>query len=353
MKILYLMFCDWNWVKQRPHYLAEELSHNNDVTVFYPFLWWSKTNSSNEFLKQIKYIKMFCIPKFRTNKMIKNFVNYINRLRIAYYVKKNQYDVIWVSHPDQFSLIKNLDNIVYDCMDNYSELEISDKRRQEVGYYEKEIINKSKYVFTSSNWLKNKIIREYGVHYDNVCLIRNAFNGVNMPVEPSSHNSVLKLCYFGTISEWFDWEIISESLKRFDKIEYHLYGPIASSKVLTDSCVFYHGIVNHDSLYEHVSPYDVLIMPFKVNQLIEAVDPVKLYEYINFNKNILTVYYDEINRFEDYVYFYRTVDEYCFAINQLLENNSIKYTYDSRNLLLNENTWRQRAECIQQVLKNI
>ena len=29
---------------------------------------------------------------------------------------------------------------------------------------------------------------------------------------------------------------------------------------------------------------------FKLNDIVEAVDPVKLYEYINFNKNIMPKY---------------------------------------------------------------
>ena len=48
------------------------------------------------------------------------------------------------------------------------------------------------------------------------------------------------------------------------------------------------------------------MMPFILNELIESVDPVKLYEYINFEKNIICIKYDEILRFKDFVYFYNT-----------------------------------------------
>ena len=41
-------------------------------------------------------------------------------------------------------------------------------------------------------------------------------------------------------------------------------------------------------------------MPFVINEIINAVDPVKIYEYINFNKDIIMCYYDEVRRFNKY-----------------------------------------------------
>ena len=37
MKILYLLHTDWNWIKQRSQFLAENLSYTNDMTVAYKF----------------------------------------------------------------------------------------------------------------------------------------------------------------------------------------------------------------------------------------------------------------------------------------------------------------------------
>ena len=40
-----------------------------------------------------------------------------------------------------------------------------------------------------------------------------------------------------------------------------------------------------------------MIMPFKLNELVKSVDPVKLYEYINYNKPIISIFYQEIKRY--------------------------------------------------------
>ena len=78
------------------------------------------------------------------------------------------------------------------------------------------------------------------------------------------------------------------------------------------------GTVEHNKLYSAVKDSTALIMPFKVNKIIESVDPVKLYEYINFNKNILTIKYNEINRFDKFVYFYSDYTEYKKQLEKLL-----------------------------------
>ena len=43
-------------------------------------------------------------------------------------------------------------------------------------------------------------------------------------------------------------------------------------------------------------------MPFKLNDIIRDVDPVKLYEYISMGKPVISVYYKEVNQFRDFVF---------------------------------------------------
>ncbi len=50
----------------------------------------------------------------------------------------------------------------------------------------------------------------------------------------------------------------------------------------------FYGPIDDDKLYKNVQNFDCLIMPFKLNKLIFSVDPVKLYEYINYNKPIVS-----------------------------------------------------------------
>jgi sulfatase maturation enzyme AslB (radical SAM superfamily) len=93
-------------------------------------------------------------------------------------------------------------------------------------------------------------------------------------------------------------------------------------------------------------------MPFKINDLILSVDPVKLYEYVNFNKNIITVHYEEIERFHEFVHFYNDTEEYLSVIKELKGNNTLKYSNEQRQKFLVENTWNKRVEQILNKLEN-
>jgi hypothetical protein len=93
-------------------------------------------------------------------------------------------------------------------------------------------------------------------------------------------------------------------------------------------------------------------MPFLVTPLIEAVDPVTLYEYINFGKPILSVYYDEIERFMPFVHFYRSHDEALNIVSQLAALKiGRKYSAVERKTFLDANTWAQRAAAAAALLK--
>jgi hypothetical protein len=110
--------------------------------------------------------------------------------------------------------------------------------------------------------------------------------------------------------------------------------------------------VEHDALYDSVSDADCLIMPFVVNEIIESVDPVKLYEYINFQKNILCVEYPEIKRFDSFVYFYSDYESYKQQITHLMRSNVRKYTEEERRAFLQSNNWASRVSVIETLLEN-
>jgi hypothetical protein len=50
---------------------------------------------------------------------------------------------------------------------------------------------------------------------------------------------------------------------------------------------------NHTRVKSIMAEADILFMPFQVTDLIQSVNPVKLYEYIYSNKASISVGYDE------------------------------------------------------------
>lgn len=86
---------------------------------------------------------------------------------------------------------------------------------------------------------------------------------------------------------------------------------------------------------------------------MEAVDPVKLYEYINFNKDILTISYKEIERFSKFTYSYDGYDEFKSQLKILMQSKEIKYNEKMREDFLNCNSWENRISRIEALIEKL
>jgi len=123
---------------------------------------------------------------------------------------------------------------------------------------------------------------------------------------------------------------------------------------LTDDRIKFHGVINHDDLYNYVKHLDCFIMPFKLNKLVKSVDPVKLYEYINYNKPIFSVYYDELDYFSQFVHFYSNTNELIDLLKQTIENGfTDKHEGSKRINFLKENSWDIRINQIKHLLDTL
>ena len=87
-------------------------------------------------------------------------------------------------------------------------------------------------------------------------------------------------------------------------------------------------------------------MPFKVNSLIEAVDPVKLYEYVSFLKPILAPRYKETERFSRFVNLYDDLNGLLEEVDELLNKNNRKYEKSDALKFIVDNTWDVRTDFI-------
>jgi hypothetical protein len=267
-------------------------------------------------------------------------------------------DFIWITSPELLPYVRSSNRkLIYDCMDDICEFHHNPVFRDVLENLEKSLLLRSSFVFASSKQLIN-VLNSRVKYLEKICLIRNAFGGDILPVQvssPLSQKTIYKIGYIGTISSWFDYDAINYCIKRVQNIEIHLIGPVegeAAKKSHERIC--FHGAIKHGDLFNYCKDFDCLILPFKINKLIRSVDPVKLYEYINFNKPIASIYYEEIDRFSPFVYFYNEKESLYKLITTLITQGfPKKYTDQERQDFLQENSWDtrvkeiiQRLECI-------
>lgn len=349
-KILYLMGIDWYWIKQRPQMIAIELDKEYSVTVVYLSEIFNRANLRQE-KDQPKRCKRVPALPFRDKSKVVSYVEKLLMRRAMGDIR--QYDIIWIGYPNLYKYISPgySGKIVYDCMDDHMALCRDSAIRKEIEKNERRLIKRSDVIFATSQVLKRKMEASGG--QGKTFLNRNGFQCECIyPPQIAEKKDRYKIGYIGTIAEWMDFDLIQESLKVNSRIEYHFVGPLSISDIPEHPDIFYEGTVEHSQLYEKVKDYDCLIMPFVVNDIVRAVDPVKLYEYISMGKCVISVWYEEIDRFAPYVYFYRNQKEFGELLSGLCENGfQVKYKSRQQKEFLERNSWKIRYREMRKIME--
>jgi teichuronic acid biosynthesis glycosyltransferase TuaH len=360
-KILYLTATNWWWAKQRPQFIAEGLSNFFDVTYVYPKIYRVSNIKKGKIPvnnKNLHLTKIFKLP-FERYRIIKRINDLLFNLQIRNRI--NGFDIIWIAHPIIYRQLKSVIPgkipLIYDCMDDLIEFPAI-KRNSELASQamksEKELIDNAAHVFFSCAYLKNRISDRYK-YVKSSSVVNNgiskerAYSNVPEPelvsiIEP--YRDFVKLTYTGTISEWFDFELITESLRKFNNIIYIMAGP-AEVRIPRDERIIYLGPLKHEKINGLLNISDALIMPFKDCELIRSVDPVKVYEYVSSGKPAIVLKYGETDKFKEYVYLYSEGEEYFELVRQISERHlKPKQNRDNCLAFASENNWEKRVEKI-------
>lgn len=350
-KLLYIMGIEWNWIFQRPQIFALELQKDYEVTVVCPKQLLQREQKEN--IPPEHLTELVQIPFQEKSRLIGFFADKLHRHVLR---DISAYDLIFVGYPlfGRYIPKDYKGTVIYDCMDNFEAL-YPDRRKKAIDYVltmEKQLLQRADIVLASSQKLKDKLLKN--CPDKKIELIRNGYSNIEVKQpQQAMQKDVYTLGYIGTISEWFDNDVVEESLKVNEKIRYDMVGPIAKHQVIDNPKVMYSGVVEHERLSEYVNRIDCLIMPFVISDIVLYVDPVKLYEYIAWGKCIVASWYPEIDRFEDYVYFYRDRQEYMQLMEGLTKKGfPPKYTQNKQKAFLKENTWDVRIKAVKEVIKS-
>lgn len=357
-RILYFMYIPWHWVKARPQYMAEALRDRGfPVTIVSPLMWRKEVPADEGVFAEPQIHYRFLPFRFKLR-----FIYRVNRLFLriwfALVVARVKHDVLWIPFPELVDYLPaRLDGLVaYDCMDDALAFDQLAAIRKRLSILENQVVNRADVVLVSSQSLGEKI-RERTHDVGKTILVRNAFGGVILPAsgvaEPRTGKEI-RVGYVGNLVT-LDRDAIWTTLDRLPDIVYDLIGPLeADMSAWRNPRVTFHGLVAHDELARTVKDDQCLIMPYVTNERVLSADSMKLYDYINLGKPIVSVWYPEIERFRLFVEFYKTPDELVVVLCELIARGfPRKYTEEQRLAFLAENSWAKRAEVVEDVLKGL
>lgn len=366
--ILYVMHISWGFIKQRPHFIAEELSHEYDVDVMhrYQHIHKSQLVTKQESVKgKMSFIKYDIIP-FDKIPILRWFnTEFINRSLIRSRITDiNKYDIVWFTSPYSYwffkDIIPNDVDVYYDCMDDMSEFpELSQRRKALMIKAEQSLLNRVSHVFFSSDYLKDRIIKKY--HYTGRYSVVN--NALELPSQNYRPSQYIKdklsfveqlsnpIIYIGVIASWFDFESVMSALDAIPSINVVLIGP-HSQEIPDHPRLHVIGTVPRESIFSFMQMAVALMMPFKITELVKSVNPVKLYEYIYSGKPVIASRYSETERFLPYISLYKDSKEFVSIINDIVLLKRPCLNKGDIEAFVNSNTWQSRGVRINAVLRS-
>lgn len=351
-RVCYFSLVTWKWIKQRPHFVALKIAekYKVDYTYLEVIKKYQKQNNKelsvadNNVDNNNLNIKPFYIyPGEKKFKLLQN-LRFLKMIFINYdkvvFTQPNQVEYLFLK-----VLKMNKTTIFYECMDNYIGWE---KIPYAFENNERNLIGYSKNIFVSSQSLKSMLVEKYSIDSNKVVLVRNGYdhNLFDNYKKQKTNLSKPNVVYIGTIDEWFDIDNIVDYAKKNKKIKFYLIGPInpKMKKInkLNISNIIVYGPIEHKQVPSFIDDSTVMIMPFKINEIIKYVDPVKIYEYLYFKKPIVSSYWKELDQFNDLMYYYKDKDEFEKVLDKAL-NSKFKETkrYDK---IMEESKWDNRLD---------
>jgi glycosyltransferase involved in cell wall biosynthesis len=165
--------------------------------------------------------------------------------------------------------------VAYDCLDVHEGFRAN--RPRVLAEAERDLISAADLVLATSEPLRLRLSAG-GLEcrlLPNACDY-DLFAGLPPP-SPSAQRLVVG--YAGAVDEWFDMELLDRLAQLQPRWRFEIAGGLGdSSAPIRRSNVVFHGELPHRDMPAFRSRLDVEIIPFRLSELTNATDPVKLYE---------------------------------------------------------------------------
>lgn len=232
--------------------------------------------------------------------------------------------------------------LLFDVMDNVPAF-TSGLSRRWLSHAEAMLAQESDLIVTASTALHDKFAPLRG----KLQLVRNGLTPPTDADAEAAHPGATGRTvfgYVGSISTWFDWDAVVELAARHPQDTVRLIGPCdRAPRHLPPNVELLPAIAQH-RVYAALREFSVGLIPFKVNDLTEFVDPVKYYEYRALGLPVLSTRFGEmrLRGADDRVLFFDDrVPASALAEMRAAASDPIEVMEFRRS-----NSWRQRFDAL-------
>lgn len=243
--------------------------------------------------------------------------------------------------------------IVYDIMDEWEAFYHAGQAPWFSKSAEESLVLQADYVCVVSSALQDK----FSSFRSDISVIGNGYApevlGLERKAIADSHqNSEHVVGYFGHLTDaWFDWRLIFHLAKHRTDVRFEIIGYGEPDWVRRESAAFPNirllGKISPQDLHYYTAGWTVGLIPFIEGDLADAVDPIKIYEYLYFG---LPTIVTGISHLKDYPMTYFAERKNILPIlDHVLHCKHIPEQLDS---FLQQTTWSARFDTLVRELNN-
>ena len=243
--------------------------------------------------------------------------------------------------------------VVYDCMDEWEHFPGIKAPLLEM---EKNLVESCDLLVVTAQklydkWLpyqRRKVLARNGADYDfyqDRCKPNDLLEGVNHPI----------VGYYGAIADWFDVDLLVEVAQSRPQYTFVLLGGVFDvdvSRLRNLSNVRMLGQLPYETMPQYLYHFDACVIPFKINSITEATDPVKLYEYLSGGKPVVSVKLPELGSYSDHLYIAESATDFANKLDQAV-SESDPLLVERRKSLARRHDWKARYQQIEPALAEI
>jgi glycosyltransferase involved in cell wall biosynthesis len=281
----------------------------------------------------------------------------IAQIRMALGKVRNCPTQIWSFTPDIAYALGHFseEKVVYYCVDDHASF--SGYNKAQVLHDEEELCRHADLVVTTSMalqeakapWNTNTILVPHGVDY-------NHFSSAVHEDLPCPADMVAiprpRLGFFGLIRDWVDVELLGQVAIKRTEWYFVMIGDADSSvdlgKYRSIPNMHFLGRKSYKELPTYCRYFDVGLIPFKVNELTRAVNPIKLREYLAAGLPVISTPMPEVKLYEHLIEIISSSAEFESAVEKCL--TAAESDRAARLDAMSRETWPQKVEQICEAL---
>jgi len=159
--------------------------------------------------------------------------------------------------------------------------------------------------------------------------------------------------YYGALASWVDVDLLEKIARRFPQATVVLAGGVFDvdlSRIAELPNVRLLGQRPYEEMPQLLWHFDACVIPFLVNDITEATNPVKLYEYLSGGKPVVAPRLRELLPFEEVCYLADDHEGFLAGLEQALAEPADDPRRQRRRELAAQNDWkRRRVEILESI----